>query len=142
MRRERGTYREYTLSEDNDVHVEWFEVGRAVLVLVETAETDKEVVSKKLDLLARFFHLDIFCCEWMDREYLPRISFVSSSTHISATNPHILTLLSIFISSSVGDRISSHQVLASESPSASYFPFPPPPPPTKPFLESDFRRAF
>lgn len=62
---------EDTLAEDDDVHVEGLEVGRAVGILVEGAETDEVIGSEELDLFAGFFHLDIFCCERMDVEDLP-----------------------------------------------------------------------
>jgi hypothetical protein len=67
-----GTHGEYTFPEHDDVHVEWLEVSRAVLVLVEATEAHKVIVPEELDLLASFFHLDVFCRQWVDREDLMR----------------------------------------------------------------------
>jgi hypothetical protein len=66
----KGTYGEYTLSENDDVHVERIEVRGAVLILIKAAETDKVVVPEELDLLARLFHLYVFCCQRMNGEDL------------------------------------------------------------------------
>ena len=61
---------EDALAEDDDVHIERLEVGWAVRVLVEGAETDEVVVPEEFDFFASFFHEDIFSCQWMDREDL------------------------------------------------------------------------
>ena len=53
-------YRKDALSEDDDVHVERFEVCWAVLVLLKTAETDEVVCPEELDLFARLLHQNIF----------------------------------------------------------------------------------
>lgn len=65
------TYREDTFPKNDDVHVERFEVGRAVLVLLKTPKTDEIIRPEKLNLLAGFFHEDIFCRQWMYRKHLP-----------------------------------------------------------------------
>lgn len=61
---------EDTLAKDDDVHVEGLEVGWAVGVLVEGAETDEVIGPEELNLFAGFFHLDIFCRERMNVEDL------------------------------------------------------------------------
>ena len=53
------------LAEDDDVHVERFEVRRAERVLVEAAEADEIIRPEQLDLLARLLHLDILRRERM-----------------------------------------------------------------------------
>ena len=63
-------YRKDALSEYDDVHVERFEVGWAVWILVETTEADQVVVSEQFDLFSCFFHLDILSREWMNMEDL------------------------------------------------------------------------
>ena len=63
-------YRKDALSEDDDVHVERLKVRRAVLILLETSETDKVVGSEKFDLFASFLHENIFCCKRVNREDL------------------------------------------------------------------------
>ena len=65
------TYRENTFPKNDDVHVERFKVCRAVLVLLKTPKTDEIIRPEKFDLLAGFFHEDIFCRQWMYREHLP-----------------------------------------------------------------------
>ena len=45
---------------------------RAVWILIETTEADEIVAPEKLDLLARFLHLDIFSCQRVDVEHLPQ----------------------------------------------------------------------
>jgi hypothetical protein len=83
------TYGENTFSEYDDVHVERLKVGGAVLILVETAETDKIIVAEQFYLLARFFHLDIFCRQRMDRKHLAK-NERQSSTHTSSISIHPL----------------------------------------------------
>lgn len=51
-----GAYRKNTLSEDNDVHVQWFQVCRTIRVLLETAETDEIVRPEQLNLFASLLH--------------------------------------------------------------------------------------
>ena len=45
-------------------------MSRTVWILVEASETDEVVVAEELDLLACFFHLNIFCGQRMDTENL------------------------------------------------------------------------
>lgn len=63
-----------TLTEDNDVHIERFEMGGAVRVLVKGSEADQIIISEEFDFFASFLHKDIFSCEWMDGEDLQRKS--------------------------------------------------------------------
>ena len=74
------THRECSFPEDNDVHVERFEVGWAVRVLVETTEADKVVVPEKFDLFSCFFHLDILSREWMNMEDLQTEGYQKADT--------------------------------------------------------------
>lgn len=46
------TYTQSTLAEDDDVHVERFEIRLTVRILVERSETDEIVVPEELDLLS------------------------------------------------------------------------------------------
>lgn len=104
------TYGEYAFSEYDNVHVEGLEVCRTVLILVETSETDEIIVPEKLNLFADFLHLDIFCGQRVNIEDLR----AKHNQHVCArklAKQH--TLLSIFISSSVGEVTSNHQVLSS-----------------------------
>jgi hypothetical protein len=55
-----ATYRESALAEDDDVHVQRFEVCLTVRVLVERSETDQVVVSEQFNLFTRLFQQDIF----------------------------------------------------------------------------------
>jgi hypothetical protein len=64
------TYRKCAFSEDDDVHVERLKVCRAILILVETSETNEIVIPEKFNLFTRFFHENIFRCQWMDIEDL------------------------------------------------------------------------
>ena len=64
------TYRKNPLTEDNDVHVERLEICRAVWVLVKATETNEIVVPEQLDLLPRFFHLDILRRKGVNRKDL------------------------------------------------------------------------
>lgn len=64
------TYRKSSFPEHDHIHVDWIQVGRAILVLVKTPETDEIVIAKELDLLARFLHLNIFSRQGMNTENL------------------------------------------------------------------------
>lgn len=66
------TYREYPLAEDDDVHIERLQICGTHVVLLETTETNEIIVAEQLDLLTRFFHLDIFSCKGMDGKDLIR----------------------------------------------------------------------
>ena len=63
-------YREDAFPEDNDVHVERLEICRAVWILVKATETNEIVVPEQLDLLPRFFHLDILRRKGVNRKDL------------------------------------------------------------------------
>lgn len=67
------TNRQGPFSEYYYIHVQRFEVGGAIWILIEAAKTDEVVVAKQFNLLARFFHLDIFCRKGMDVEDLARV---------------------------------------------------------------------
>lgn len=58
------------LAKDDDVHVQRFQIGRAEIILLETAETHGVIVSEELNLLPSFLHLNIFSRERMDIEHL------------------------------------------------------------------------
>ena len=64
------TYREDAFTEDDDVHVQRFQIRGAVWVLIEATETYEVVVPEQLDLLPGFFHLDILRCQGVDGEDL------------------------------------------------------------------------
>ena len=66
----RSTYRECTFSKDDDVHVERFEVGLGIRVLVERSETDQVVVSEQFNFLSSLFKQNIFGGKRMNTEYL------------------------------------------------------------------------
>lgn len=59
-----------TLAEDNDIHVERFEMSGAVRVLVKGSEANEIIISEEFDFFTSFLHEDIFSCEWMDAENL------------------------------------------------------------------------
>jgi hypothetical protein len=63
IREESYFYRENPFTENDDIHVQWLEVSRTIGILVETPEADEIVRPEELNLLARFFHLDIFRCQ-------------------------------------------------------------------------------
>ena len=67
------TYGKRSFTENDDVHVERLQICRAVLILVETPETDKIIVVKQLYLLSRFLHLDIFSRQRVDGEHLSKV---------------------------------------------------------------------
>ena len=101
------TYREYAFTEDDDIHVERLEICRAIWILVEATETHQIVVPEKLDFLSRLLHLNILCGKRMNGENLSTRSVNFCKRH---TSTNVLTLLSSLISSSVGERTSSHHV--------------------------------
>ena len=59
---------------------------RAVWILVETPETDEIVSSEQLDLLTRFFHLNILCGKRVDPKYLIVLHLVTRLPLESKTN--------------------------------------------------------
>jgi hypothetical protein len=65
-----GTYRECAFSEDNDIHVQRLQICWTIWILIERTETDKVVISEKLNLFTRFLHEDIFDCQRMDTKDL------------------------------------------------------------------------
>lgn len=67
---EKVTYRKDALPEDDDIHIQRLQIGRAEIVLLKTPEADKIIIPEELDLLARLLHLDIFSCQGVDIEYL------------------------------------------------------------------------
>ena len=79
-RRGEPLHREDSFAKNDDVHVQRFEVGWTIRVLIETAETDKIVCPEEFNLLARFFHLDIFRCQWVDAENLFANDWLDDST--------------------------------------------------------------
>lgn len=80
----RSTYRECTFSKDDDVHVERFEVGLRIRVLVERSETDQVVVSEQLDLFSGLFQQNILGREGMDtKDLIVNIELVQ--IHVSMT---------------------------------------------------------
>src|SRR6266404_4250671 len=83
----------------------------AVRILVKTPETDEVVRPEELDLLTRFFHLDILCRQRVDPKHLSL--WVNQTSSVGGKVD--VTLESIFISSSVGERMSSHHVCPSTS---------------------------
>ena len=63
-------YRKDAFPEDNDIHIQWFKVCWAIWILIEATETNKIVVPEGLNLLARLFHLNVFCGKRMNLENL------------------------------------------------------------------------
>jgi len=72
-------HRKDAFPENDDVHVQWLEVRRTVRVLIETPETDEIVCPEEFDLLARFFHLDVFRCEWVNAKNLFKNGWLNES---------------------------------------------------------------
>ena len=72
IRRREGisTHRQNSLSEYDNIHVQRFQVRRAVRILVKAPETDKIVVPEQFDFLAGFLHLYVFRCQGVNREDL------------------------------------------------------------------------
>lgn len=64
------TYGEGPLPEHDYIHIERFQVSRAIWILIKTTEADKIIVAEKLDLFSRFLHLNILRGEGMDGENL------------------------------------------------------------------------
>jgi hypothetical protein len=85
-------------------------MGWAIWVLVEGTETDEVVIPEQLNLFTGFLHKNILRRERVDIEDLP--TTVLALLPITMNTPAELTLLNIFISSSVGHITSSHQVLS------------------------------
>jgi len=79
-----ATYRECTFSKDDNVHVERFEVGLRVRVLVERSETDQVVVSEQLDLFSSLFQQNILGCKGMDTKDLI-VTIELGQIHVSMT---------------------------------------------------------
>lgn len=58
------------MAEDDNVQIDWLEVGGAEGILIERSETNKIVVLEDLDFFTRLLELDVFSRERVKPERL------------------------------------------------------------------------
>ena len=66
----RPTHRQGSFAEDDDVHVQRFEVGLTIGILIERSETHEVVVSEQFNLFSGLLEQDIFRRQGMNAKDL------------------------------------------------------------------------